>query len=230
MHKYNINTKRNSSYYDQRIYNINDNYFDNINTPEKAYFLGFIMADGCVLDKHNQLQFNIHKRDRDILVYFLNLLESNYPIIKHKEDYVSMVVTSKKIVNDLILLGIVPNKTKVLKMPKINKELYPHLIRGYFDGDGSIWFDKQANSYRIQFIGTENILTSIKQILQLSDNKLRYTNDDKTICRLGYSGNIKVFDILSLLYNNSTIHLERKYQKYLECKKLKEYNNKIKRY
>lgn len=221
LHKYNIKL-RNSSNYDIRRYKVNDNYFSNIDCQEKAYVLGFIMADGCVLD-NKTLQITIHKRDILILETIKILLESNCIISQHNKNYVGINIKSIKITEDLLKLGITPRKTKILEMPNIPYDLYTHLIRGYFDGDGSIWFDKQINSYRIQFIGTKKTLKSIKQILQLRDNKLRETRNGSNVYRLNYSGNINVYNILSLLYKDSRIHLKRKYLRYLNCKALKEY-------
>ena len=179
---------------------------------------------------NNTLQIAIHKKDVAILHMIKTFFDSDCVIIAtHAVDYVKMHIKSNKIAEDLFKLGVVPRKTKILKMPVIPHELYTHLIRGYFDGDGSIWFDKQSNSYRIQIVGTKEVLESIKKILLLKDNKLRETNKGNNIYRLSYSGNVIVYNILSMLYKDSRIHLERKYLKYLDCRSLKEYNSLSKR-
>lgn len=224
LHKYNINTS--NRVYDLRKNKVNDNFFSNIDTEEKAYILGFFMADGCI-DDRDVFSITIHKQDKYILEKFIESMEAETEV-KEYNGYVRYSIKSKQIRIDLEKLGITPRKTKVLCMPKIPNHLYKHLIRGYFDGDGSIWFDKGSNQYRIQFIGTKQVLEFISRELDIN-NKIIVANKDKTVFRLNASGNIRVSSILDRIYEDSTIYLERKQQKYISCKQLMECNKENKR-
>lgn len=223
MKKHGVDTKRTLADYDNRKYSLNDFYFSKIDTEFKAYMVGFIMADGYVSQDKNTLTICIHKKDVVLLQRFLQDIESDSHVFKHNKDYVRIVLCSRQIVSDLVSLGIVQCKTKVLKCPNIETELMRHLIRGYFDGDGSIWYDKNSSSYRVQFIGTKDVMETF-QIFFNNYNKLRKTSSENIIFRYGFSGNVKTTKYLSLLYDGATIYLERKYEKFKDCKKLKEYN------
>ena len=217
LRKFNINTNRTLGNYDSRKYKIDDDYFECIDTPNKAYILGFIMADGCVMQERNTVTITIHRDDVEILEFIRKEFNTEYPLRVLKEKYLTLSIISKKMVSDLVSLGIVSRKTKVLKLPTIPKPLYPDLFRGYFDGDGSIWFDKQAKAYRIQILGTTDVLNGFKNVLGLRDNKLRAANKDNTVFRLGYSGNVNVSNILSSVYFEDRFCLKRKFLKYQEC-------------
>src|SRR5690606_32070216 len=121
-----------------------------INTPDKAYWLGFFAADGYITSNNLKMGFLLNRGDKKHLEKLQKALESNYPLsvrtfyasilggdIKQYSN-VSLHINSKKLVNDIIYLGFTSNKTKDLKYPKINMALDRHFIRGYLDGDGSI--------------------------------------------------------------------------------------------
>ena len=137
-----------------RRHHLNQNFFEKIDTEKKAYWLGFLYADGCVTysekscNSPNRLSINLSSKDRCILELFQNDLESDYPIV----DYIpngktygntmmsKLYINSTKLCKDLIKHGCVPNKTKCLQMPygSLDEKLYPHFLRGVFDGDGCI--------------------------------------------------------------------------------------------
>lgn len=223
--KYSIPTNRTYLDYHFKKYACNEEFFKTIDTEEKAYFLGFIMADGCVMEERSVVTLTIHEKDIEILEKFKKALNSTYPIRKCGNHYVRIEFCSQIMVKDLVNLGVKSRKTKKLKMPLLeNKDMYRHLIRGYFDGDGSIWYDKSSNSYSIQFIGTENVLNSMKLIMNWSNNKLRATSEEKVIFRLGYRGNVKVSEIMSELYEGATVYLKRKHERFQKCLELRKYN------
>ncbi len=121
----------------------NENYFEKINTEDKVYFLGFICADGCILNNNKthryQISLKLHVKDTDILNTFIKCIDGETKIWKHKQrEMVEVKFSGKKIINDLSNLGILPNKTFNLKYPEIPLNLERHFLRGYFDGDGCI--------------------------------------------------------------------------------------------
>lgn len=224
LHKYNINTNRFLRNYDTRKYRVKDDYFSIIDTEGKAYFLGFLMADGYVNETHNQVILTLKTDDIEILEKFKNELETDYKIAKFKDNYSRIIITSRQLVEDLANLGVVQAKTNVLKMPNIPAYLQHHLARGYFDGDGSIWYDKHSNAYRFQVLGTKNVLIHIAEYLNLPCNKLRQACSNPNIFRLNYAGNKKLSYIASVMYADATIYLQRKYERFQQCIELSEYN------
>lgn len=119
-----------------RKYTFDYNYFENINTANKAYYLGWALTDGNV--SSTQYRIRLQTRDVDILEKFSKDIKSNYPIYNRDKDRSREIVLSNfKIVEDLYNLGCKPHKTFDVEIPNID-ELYEwDFIKGIFDGDGS---------------------------------------------------------------------------------------------
>lgn len=149
---------------------LNHNFFEEIDSEEKAYWLGFIMADGCVYrgsDANSlRLQINLKGSDVDHLQKFQHAINSSYKI---QEKLVKtapaciLKVNSTKMCQDLIRLNVVPRKSLVAVMPEIPANLEKHYIRGYFDGDGCL--DLIRGRLRARISGTKEMLTAIQMIL-----------------------------------------------------------------
>lgn len=213
----------------RRKFNVNDDYFENIDTPEKAYWLGFLYADGWLVSNEDKIGITLCKEDKCHLESFKKAIDSESPIKTYKqgsgyangEDYIRILITSKKMKKDLIRHGVLAQKTNILKFPSLDKNLYNHFIRGYFDGDGSLTYGgtlvNGKRVFNIKFVGTKELLESIQNILGLN-LKLGQRHPERDINNYDFTinGNVQVKRIMDYLYNNSTIHLERKYKKYLE--------------
>lgn len=215
-----------------RTYKVNHNYFESIDTPEKAYWLGFIAADGFVVSSRNQVGISLGRKDKNHLEKLVKTLSSNYKVhdyisttsYKKNTKYSRLMVNSKKMKSDLISHGIVKNKTFKLKYPThLTSNLNSHYIRGYLDGDGSITrtlsSSKLQYDYQIKLTGTKTLLKGILSQLGLPNYKLseRYY-DEKDNYYFSIGGNIQVLKLLDYIYKDSTVHLERKYQRYLDLK------------
>jgi hypothetical protein len=118
----------------------NIDIFQNIDTEEKAYWLGFLYADGCVHSQENKIELGLAEKDYEHLNKFRNFLQ-----IKNKIAYrdstksYRLSFRSKKSKQDLIALGYIPCKSLLLHFPnsqQVPDYLIKHFIRGYFDGDG----------------------------------------------------------------------------------------------
>jgi intein/homing endonuclease len=148
----------------------NEDYFEVIDTPDKTYFLGFIFADGCLIDNPKEyrykLNIKIHNKDEEILKKFISLLDSEVEIWRSNNREISEIgFSSKKMINDLKNLGLHQNKTYTIDYPKIDENLERHFLRGYFDGDGCIRVneDKRDNSKRgdLRIVGGRLILLKL---------------------------------------------------------------------
>lgn len=213
----------------------NEHVFDVIDTEEKAYWLGFIFADGYVSLNSNNFEISLNGEDKVHLEKFNIFIEG--PIDKVKVGKVKCGNTickrcrwgsrSKHLKEVLISYGCVPQKSLILQFPSVSifksPSLIRHFIRGYWDGDGCLtWSNKEHTYLGISVLGTEDFLTSMKEYLPLKfDYKLGYNNDsDKTrvLSLFGKNG----FELAKYLYSNCTIYLDRKYEKYLEYCRLYE--------
>lgn len=122
---------------DNRYYNLNLklDYFENIDTYDKAYFLGFLITDGNVCG--NAVRLSIHPKDETILKIFKEKTGNENKLYYRKDKpEVSCSVKSKKWTEDLSKFGVIPNKTSTVYLPQLEDEMMPHLIRGMIDGDG----------------------------------------------------------------------------------------------
>lgn len=202
-------------------YNINENYFEVIDSEEKAYWLGFLAADGnlhaSVKDKPiNRIQINLKKDDKYHLDKFQNAINSNYKINEktiNNSQIVQLKINCTKMCNDLIANNITPKKSLIVTMPKdIPQYLIRHYIRGYFDGDGNIknFYDKNnRHRYNFNIVGGIAMLKQIQQHIPCSTTiyKLKRINE---IFSLETTKKDNMMIIYDYLYNNATIYLQRK--------------------
>ena len=206
-------------------YKYQQDIFENIDTAEKAYWLGFLAADGCNYQReHNaSIILNIHEKDKKHLEKFKFFCKTNaeiksyigYEGFSNQTPMCKITLNSKKISNDLIDKGIIPNKSLILQPPNISEQFYKPFILGYFDGDGSISKTSQYNNYTISIQGTKEILTWICQVLNWNANlEKRDINSINNSYYIRCGGTNKPYQILNQLYNSCEIHLDRKYNIY----------------
>ncbi len=152
------------------IFKFNKNYFKEIDTHEKAYWLGFIYADGCVSASSscNRLSIALCIKDKEHLEKFARAIESNKQVYDypHKPNFKSVFcIDNAELVEDLIKLGAHPRKTENLSFPDENQvpdQFLNSFILGFFDGDGCISYTK--NRLSISIAGTLPMITSIDRI------------------------------------------------------------------
>ena len=203
-----------------RKHKFNERYFENIDSEEKAYWLGFIAADGCVYKNKQsyRLQINLKGSDIDHLKKFQKAICSDYKITEKKvgkaqSNTCQLKINSTKMCNDLIKNNIIERKSIIFEPPILNKNLMSHFIRGYFDGDGWItsYKRKDSNSYRneVGIIGGKKALNYFIDFLPKGFSKYEKYKDDKIIQISGSS--IKtISETYNYLYENATIFLDRK--------------------
>lgn len=148
--------KRDNIYYNLTL---NNDYWNKIDRYDKAYFLGFLITDGNVCG--NRVSLMLNKKDIEILNVFSQKTGNTNLIGFDKRNMAVWGVKRKKWVDDLAQYGVIPRKTAIAYMPKINEELMPHLIRGLIDGDG--WISKK--SHQIGLCGNETLITQVRDFL-----------------------------------------------------------------
>lgn len=198
-------------------YIFNHNYFSDINTENKAYFLGLIFADGNISMNHSSHTIRLTSKDKSILLAFLQDLKSDSIVYreyhkKYKKECFKIRLTSTKMYHDLNNLGCVPVKSLILKFPKnLSQDLIPHFIRGYFDGDGTvgIYTNKTSTWKRLVsgFAGTENFLNGIQENLPITNKTLKKS---KNLYLLNFSVQDSI-TLYNYMYSNAVIFLKRKH-------------------
>lgn len=213
----------------------NNTVFDSIDTEEKAYWLGFIFADGYIgfqkKGKKSNYDFELSLKgtDKEHLGKFNKFMEhDDKNHVKIGKTFCGEVecercrwfISDRHLWETLNSYGCTPRKSLTLQFPDKsifkNESLIRHFIRGYFDGDGCISFrDIEHFVPHISVLGTENFLQGIKDnIAELRDSHLYFNNSSNETLVLS-SERDRAFKILYYLYENSSIYLNRKYERYL---------------
>lgn len=217
-----------------RKYKLNENYFDEIDTEDKAYTLGMLYADGCNQPHRNAIQLGLQEGDIDILHKINECVGSDRTLsyvkpsqylskdgskIYHRNGVYRLRITNKHMSERLVELGVVRNKTFVSKFPteeQVPSHLLNHFIRGIFDGDGSVHYD---TSIRFGFTGTLDICYNIQLLLK---NRLGFeiapmrniSKNSDNIKTFSHAGLIKAKAFRDWLYQDSVLYLERKKQRF----------------
>lgn len=208
----------------QNIYNVNESFFDKIDNEIKAYILGMFYSDGCV-DNIGKMRIQLQERDRYILERIK--LEMGYtgplyeiPIPKNNPynsgKQVCLCINRKVLSDKLINLGCSPNKSLVLSFPtkeQVPENVLKYFIRGFFDGDGGI-----TKRFCISLTSTDIFNIKLQKILVNLGiySKYYYRRKGKNTCSLQINRLKDIKSFLDWIYEDSNIHLERKYNKYLE--------------
>lgn len=219
---------------DKQKYHCNETYFDTIDTAEKAYILGLLWADGCNDIRRGKVQLQLQERDGNILVKINELIGNDRPLyftpLRSKnsnwQNTYTLVLKSNHISTVLNNYGMVPKKSLVLEFPNcLDESLYKFFILGYFDGDGNISYNLETKILNVSMIGTHMFLEVIQNICEDLGIKtfLSYKNkENDAICTLGITNKKDRAIFLNWLYDDATIKMERKYQKYQQF--LNDYN------
>lgn len=196
---------------------LNEDYFSIINTPNKAYFLGLLFADGSVtLDSKRspRIRLELIEEDQNILQKFRDELNSDsafrYDKRANRENGTyTFGVRNLKLATDLAKYNILPNKTYNVTELIIPDNYKIDYLRGLIDGDGSIYFSQ--NLWHINFCGhSENIVSQVAnlgcQLLNISKHKITCSDN---VYRYTWHGQdaIKLAD---LLYTNAETAITRK--------------------
>jgi hypothetical protein len=205
----------------------NPRYFQTLDSHEKAYFVGFIAADGCIVDHSNTggndaLAINIHSKDRLILEELRKALELEHPLYEiTTKNQVAVRVTSQTLCDDLRQYGLDYRKSLTMGniFPRIPEEFRDSFALGYLDGDGSIYIKrykyksvKSSNAVEYQYpslsvCGTREFLIGFTEHFGISDSRIRLKN---SIHELNVDKLEDFWSIYCRIYSKCPIFLQRK--------------------
>lgn len=213
-----------------RSYIVQHDIFDSIDTEEKAYWVGFLAADGGVNDQ-DCLSLELARADGHHVETFNRFMNSDYLIKPSSKGCVRLQITSDQICRALAQNFIVPRKTFRTRIPLLSKELIRHFIRGVFDGDGWVSSRLSRNSkgknkgrpvasgrrtFEVCFSGgCETFMNELRDILsQITGfrGSLNYRKNKRYghAWTLSFGGNRQVKKIYHYFYDGASVWLPRK--------------------
>lgn len=195
--------------FDASIHSYNEDIFDNIDSEAKAYWLGYIFADGT--NQFKSLNFRIAEEKLKHIKALAEFIGDDPNRIKIDDKYAIYKIYSKTIFEKLNKLGLISPKPES-KFPTIEASLYHHFLRGYLDGKGSISQNEKTRECKFTMSGNENILNNIIANVPLD---LKISTNSSGYKQIVISGNIRFINFCEWLYKDSTIYLD------VRCEKLK---------
>lgn len=221
-------------------YNIDETFFEKINSSEKAYILGLIYADGNVtVGKKSVIRISLQEEDSELLHKINVVLGHTKPLehsrrVKNETVYftATLQITRHKMAEDLQRFGCVSPKTKRISLPNfLEPSLVPHFIRGYFDGDGSLYFTAGQYRWSIRFSGNQHFIMSLHEYLDRVLNIDGYIYEHKPTCySITFWRADDILRLLGFIYSGATLYMSRKYNTYLEAINYYKTNKNRKRY
>lgn len=196
-------------------------YFLSIDSPEKAYVLGFIYADGCNTGK--ALQIGIKDTDKEVLEFIKKQLNSSDKlrfIPKHKptwSDKYELKVSSMTLSKQLTTLGCPVAKSLILSFPTwIPDPFMKDFIRGYFDGDGSLWYNyTNGTGWHCGFTcGNLTFLETLRDIIIKNTGATGKIYDLKNGYALHFSKREDIKAFTEYMYQDSCFSMSRKKKMY----------------
>jgi hypothetical protein len=220
--------------YAKRHFPIDEHFFDNIDCEEKAYAFGLLFADGCKRDGENCVAITLKEDDHDILQHVSELIQpgatvrfcdrSNCKDSANRRSQYKIELWNDIISNTLVSYGLIPRKSLVKQFPEVilnsNEDIIRWFIRGYFDGNGSIFCVYTGINIRSARV---SISSTLEMCHTMEDIFIKYINShDFTITTRHEVNNFDMscstiegsLKFCNWLYKDATIFMPRKYFKY----------------
>jgi len=210
-----------------------EHFFQKINCEENAYFLGLLIADGNVFKDNTGRQASISitldLKDEYMLQKFKEVLQVDTSIGHDGRGCGQIAIRSNIMAEDLAKYGVVPRKSYHTYLPEIPNQYMWHVLRGIFDGDGSILAKPSPNKdernrflHSISFCGTHKLMEDISNYifenLALKQKPTVYDYKDRQLSELKIQNIDDIYLFGTYMYKGATIFLDRKYKIFLDFK------------
>ena len=206
---------------------LNETYFDNIDSEEKAYFIGLLIADGNIYrssdgsNRQDSISLTLLKEDKYVIEILKSRLKVNTTLVddnRRSKKAVTLAIRSNKLSEALAKYGVVPNKTFKTFLPKINSIYMKDLIRGILDGDGSIRAKQTTKNNRFSKYLTicgnhlliQNIVDYLNINFKLKTKLTTYDYPNKQLSEFRIQAAEDIITVGNWLYQDATIYLTRK--------------------
>ena len=203
--------------------NVDEEFFSR-DDEYSHYVLGYWLADGCIMKKSGGHYFSIVSNDIGHLNKITNIMKIRNKLYKNSNDAYEIRVGSKKLVKNLKSIGGTYRKTETVKLShiKFNGQHFRHLLRGYFDGDGSFGYsgyekeDGTRSLSDIKFSGSKNIIKSLEPYMEdMGIEVTIYPDYRHSGYYMGvYGDNMR--NLLDFMYRDSKLYLDRKKSQYIK--------------
>lgn len=204
---------------DFEAYSINDKFWEHIETEEQAWALGLMITDGWV----NKNYFALQLIDLETVEKFKTILQYGGKIttrlskFENRQDQYNITINNTKMVKDLEKFGVVRAKSFDTFLPGFDlvpEHLYPPLLRGLYEGDGSI------RKNNLVITGTHKLLTGIQDFWRMIFPNIEFSlqyqsqtgKDTYNLCLYRNDG---IKRCLDFIYNGAKWYMQRKYQVWL---------------
>jgi hypothetical protein len=209
-----------------------ETYFDVIDTEAKAYWLGFLYADGANCDKARNVSLSLTESDAYMLKLLQKELKSDHKIfVKHGSGFVGkpthmLLMHSVYLCDSLSKQGCTPRKSLDLQFPtqaQVPTKLLRHFIRGYFDGDGSFSTNMKKNkktlSGQVSIVSSKSFCEELKRLIDAHRKidgyvKLHRCASGKEVFYYILNGANQIIDFMDWLYKDATVYMARKRDRY----------------
>lgn len=206
--------------------NLNESIFEEINDEMSAYFLGLIISDGNVFEynggdrRQDSVSITLQECDEYLLEEFRKWTKTSTNIGHDGRGSSTVAIRSNKVSENLKKWGVVPRKSFITYLPKIDDKYMSHLIRGIFDGDGSIRFERTSRRFLkyMTICGSEQLIYDVVDYifdnLKLSFKPKIYSYKNRSLFefKLYNYEDMKAFG--DFMYKDSTVYLKRKKEKF----------------
>lgn len=216
-------------------YSIKTDFFQKWSN-EMAYVLGFLYADGCIVDaaKSSRTQYiKFASKDKEIIEKIKSVLKAKHPIhsqpphtsvdkygrLYRSGEVFYLRIGSRRMFADLKKIGLIPNKSKVIQFPdNIPSQYLGEFIRGYFDGDGSIIFNRNGRWIRVVFTSgsggfLEQLSEKIAESLKIRRRPIYISHYSYQLCYFTQEG-LKLLNFIYREAEKDNLYLDRKYDFY----------------
>lgn len=216
------------------LYTYDKHYFDKIDSPEKAYWIGFIMADGYVYDNRSKpnksnaygIRIRLHEKDHEHLEKLNECMNGNIPIriVKNHGVYENCSnlsefnITNKVIMESMYRMEMVGKKSTKEFIPKEIEDspFVASFLLGLFDGDGSLYKNKNLVEWSM-FSSRDLVLFAknyFEKELGVTFQKIDVNNNCDKLFRLRTGSRKTIIKIMDHLYSSTNIFLKRKKEFY----------------
>lgn len=229
--KLGLNTRKGLG--NNKKYNIDEKYFDNIDTQDKSYILGFLYADGYIGGKNKIITMSLNENDKEILDKINKSIGSNRSLYykKPQKNRYSNIGSYSLNLQNIYMYNTFFEKDYLNrnKLPKIPHSLMHHFIRGLFDGDGCISlyvhnmdkYNSIKGTFYIMF-NNDNIANLIQDYIIINTGvkktKIlkRFGSGNNPVFIIQWSGIHNIINIRNFLYNEANLFLTRKKEKFFQ--------------
>lgn len=223
-----------------RAYSLDEHYFDDIDTSIKGYIFGFLLSDGSNNPDKQTVSISLQEEDKEILERMRVEIKSTKPLEYldyskkndfgyHYKNQYRMLLFSDKICSALTKHGLIKNKSLLVEFPNFDDSIMPSIIRGMWDGDGTLGIYKR-NNINVSLTATKMFCDGLNEYLydKLNIDSCHiydascHNGITKVLCIGKNNDKIK---FLEWMYKDAEIYLQRKYDIYLQI--LDYYYNKL---